>query len=62
MSDRFLDRARSALIASAVSWGIMLSPVSAQSTANDAAAGKARFSLTSPDIANETEIVGLYGR
>jgi Raf kinase inhibitor-like YbhB/YbcL family protein len=56
MNVRFLGVARTALIASAISWGIMLSVAQAQSAANDASAGKAHFSLTSPDIANGTNI------
>ena len=66
MNDRFLGRSRSTLIASAVSWGIMLIAAQAQSAASDASTGKARFALTSPDIANggnisEAQVFNAFG-
>jgi Raf kinase inhibitor-like YbhB/YbcL family protein len=56
MNERFLDRARGTLIASAFSWGIMLFAAQAHSAADDASTGKAQFALTSPDIANGGKI------
>jgi Raf kinase inhibitor-like YbhB/YbcL family protein len=56
MNHRFLGRASGALIASAFSWGIMLSVAQAQSAGNDASTGKTHFALRSPDIANGGKI------
>jgi Raf kinase inhibitor-like YbhB/YbcL family protein len=66
MNDRFLERARSTLIASALSCGIMLSAAQAHSAASDASTGKTHFALTSPDIANggkisEAQVFNSFG-
>ena len=58
MNQRFFGRGRNALIASAFSWGIMLSAAHAQSVASDAPTAKSRFALSSPDIANGGKISG----
>jgi Raf kinase inhibitor-like YbhB/YbcL family protein len=56
MNHRFLGCACCALIASAFSWGIMLSAAQAQGAAKDASTGKPHFALSSPDIANGGKI------
>jgi Raf kinase inhibitor-like YbhB/YbcL family protein len=66
MNDKFIDFTRSALIASAFSWGILVSAVQAQSAAADATARKTQFALSSPDIANggkisEAQVFNSFG-
>jgi hypothetical protein len=66
MNHRFLDRARSMLVASAFSSGIMLCAAQSQSAASAAPTAKAHFALSSPDIANggkisEAQVFNAFG-
>ncbi len=56
MNSGFLERGRSTLFAGAALTAIMAAAAHAQPASNDAGAGTARFTLTSPDIANDKQI------
>ncbi len=58
MSDKFSLGARGALIACALLWGAMMGTAQAQTAPKHAAASKATFTLTSPNIANGGKIAG----
>ncbi len=66
MSHKILQGARGAVIAGALLWGAMIGTVQAQAAPKHAAAGKATFTLTSPDIANggkiaEAQVFNSFG-
>ena len=66
MGDKFSLGARGVLTACALLWGAMIGAAQAQAAPKHAAAGKAAFTLTSPDISSggtiaETQVFNSFG-